>query len=73
MFLRLQHRHRGLTAGDFSRLEFALQWLSLHGMIECRVIEGIRHWVARPPRAQVVRSTGNRKLPANGAVRFGRI
>lgn len=38
-----------MTAGDFFRLELALQILATHGLLECAVIEGIRHWAVRSP------------------------
>jgi hypothetical protein len=45
--MRSQRIHPAMTAGDFFRLEFALQILTTHGLVECPVIDGIRHRTAR--------------------------
>ncbi|OIQ69593.1 hypothetical protein GALL_488040 [mine drainage metagenome] len=47
VFMRLQRIHPAMTGDDFFRLEFALQILATHGLVECPVIDGIRHWAAR--------------------------
>jgi hypothetical protein len=44
--MRLQKAHPAMTAGDFICLEFALQVLATHGLVECPVIDGVRHWAA---------------------------
>ena len=44
-FMRLKRIHPAMTAGEFFRQEFALPILAMHGLVECPVIDGIRHWI----------------------------
>lgn len=43
--MRLKRIHPTMTAGEFFRQEFALPILAMHGLVECPVIDWIRHWI----------------------------
>jgi hypothetical protein len=44
--MRLLRINTAMNTGNFFHLEFALQILATHGLVECPVIDGIRHWTA---------------------------